>query len=54
MLTREDAVVMINRSLGTIPERDSILDDAKENGYKFSDVPQYSDSFYDIMAAVMN
>ncbi len=53
-LTREDAVMMINRCLGIIPDRETILENVKKDGYRFSDVPQYSDSFYDIMAAVMN
>ena len=52
-LTREDAVSMINRCLETIPDRQSILDELTENGYKFSDVPQHSASFFDIMSAVM-
>ena len=52
-LTRQDAVAMINRSLGTIPDRRSILESVKKNGYRFSDVPQYSQYFYDIMTAVM-
>lgn len=51
-LTREDAVTMINRCLRIIPDRKAVLDSVKANGYIFSDVPQYSESFYDIMTAV--
>ena len=52
MLTREDAVAMINRCLGTIPNEEAILEQVKNNGYRFTDVPQYSEYFYDIMASV--
>lgn len=52
-ITREDAVSMLNKCLGIIPDREKIDSYIRENGYVFSDVPHYLDSYYDIMSAVM-
>ena len=54
MLTREDAVMMINKCLSIIPDRASIIESIKKNGYRFNDLPQYSDSFFDIMSVIMD
>lgn len=52
-ITRAEAVMMLNRCLGVIPDREKINSYICENGYIFSDVPHYIDSYYDIMSAVM-
>ena len=51
-LKRKDAVKMINACLGVIPQRDAIDKSNKENGTPFTDVPYYSEYFYDIIAAL--
>ncbi len=53
-LTRKDAVSFIARSMNTIPDREAILDEIRADGYRFSDVPQYSEYFFDIYSALMN
>lgn len=52
-LERKDAVLFLNKCLGIIPDKSSVEEYVKENGYKFTDVEQYSDYFYSIMAATM-
>ena len=52
-LTRKDAVLLINACLGLEPDREAIDNYLSKNGYKFSDVEQYKDYFYPIMAATL-
>ncbi len=53
-LSRADAVKMISGAANVVPDREAILAFVKKNGYKFSDVPQYSEYFFDIYSSLMN
>ena len=52
-LTRKEAVRMINNCLGIYPDTDKVDAFVYENGYKFTDIPHYSDYYYDIMTATL-
>ncbi len=52
-LTRKDAVVLLNACIGLEPDISAIDTYLLRNGYKFSDVEQYRDYFYPIMAATL-
>ena len=52
-LTRKDAVILLNSCIGLEPDMRAIDTYLLKNGYKFSDVEQYRDYFYPIMAATL-
>ena len=52
-ITRKDAVLLINACIGLEPDKDAIDNYLIRNGYKFSDIEQYQDYFYPIMAATL-